>query len=216
MLLSISVFGQKLPSEQVEVMKKFEANLAQSKKLNTTPLLQAIDTKAPTLTYKVPTRLLTLEYDPPSLKPIALKREKRLPTYNFYSKLGYGLPNMPYADIHYSSGASDKLAYDIHAFHNSANNSGNIENQRFGETSIDLDLTSYNDNFAIGGNLGYKHDVVHFYGYENSDTSEVFAKDSVRQRFSNIHGGLTLFNSQRTRGDLSYNVGLDFYNLSRF
>ncbi len=214
MLMSTAIFAQKLPSEQVEVMKKFEANLAQSKKLTTTPLLQAIETQPATLSYTVPTRLLTLQYEPPSLKPIALKREKPLPTYNFYSKLGYGFPSMPYADIHYSSGASDKLAYDIHAFHNSANNTGNIENQRFGETKIDLGVTSYNENFAIGGNLGYDHDVVHFYGYENSDTSEVFARDSVRQRFSNIHGGLTLFNSERTRGDLNYNVGLDFYNLS--
>ncbi len=211
--LTTGLWAQKLPSEEVDVLKKFEADLAQSQKLTTTPILPAIEDVSAGLSYTVPTRLLTLKYEPPSLKPLALKRDKPEPTYNFYTKLGYGLPNMPYADIHYASGASNKLAYNLHAFHNSANNTARQENQRFGETALKAEVTSFNENFAIGGNLAYNHDVVHFYGYENSDTSEVFARDSVRQRFSTFSGGVSLFNSKKTKGDLNYNLGLDFYNI---
>lgn len=213
--LTSGLFGQKLPSEQVDVLKKFEANLAQSQKLGTTPLLPAIEDVSSNLRYEVPTKLLTLDYEPPSLKPIALSRGKAEPTYKFYSKLGYGVPNMPFADIHFGSGASKKLAYHVHAYHNSANNDKNQENQRFSATLLEADLASYNENFAIAGNLGYSHDVVHFYGYPNSTTdSVVFEKDSVRQRFGTIKGGVHLFNSKVTNGDLNYDIGIDFHNIS--
>lgn len=214
--LTSGLFGQKLPSEQVEVLKKFEANLAQTQKLGTTPLLPAIEDVSSNLTYKVPTKLLTLTYEPPSLKPIALKRDKPAATYNFYGKLGYGVPNMPFADIHYGSGASDKLSYHLHAYHNSANNTKRQENQRFSSTLVEADLTSFGETFAVGGHLGYSHDIVHFYGYPNSgsDSTTVFEADSVRQRFGTIQGGVRLFNSKKTNGDLNYDLGVDFHNIS--
>jgi hypothetical protein len=212
--LTTGLFGQKLPSEQVEVLKKFEAELAQSQKLITTPLLPVIEEVSGNLTYNVPTRLLTLEYEPPTLKPVALRRDKPEPTYKFYTKLGYGFPNMPFVDLHYASGATDKLAYGFNAYHNSANNTTRQENQRFSETSVDGNVTSFSENFAINANLGYNHDVVHFYGYDNPTDSVLFAKDSVRQRFSTIHGSVSLFNSQKTNGDVNYDVGVDFYNIS--
>jgi hypothetical protein len=213
--LTTGLFAQKLPSEQVEVLKKFEASLAQSQKLTTTPLLPAIEEVSGNLMYNIPTRLLTLEYEPPKLKPVALKRDKPEPTYKFYSKLGYGLPNMPFVNLHYASGATKTLAYGFNAYHNSANNSARQENQRFSETAVNANVTSFGETFAINGNLGYNHDVVHFYGYDNpSDTVILFEADSVRQRFSTIYGGVSLFNNKKTNGDINYDIGVDFHNIS--
>lgn len=214
LFVTVSVFGQKLPSEQVEVLKKFEANLAQSQKLGTSPILPAIEDVSTKLNYTVPTKLLTLSYEAPKLKPVALKRDKPDPTYKFYSKIGYGTPNMPFLDLHYGSGASKDLLYHFHAYHNSANNNRNQENQRFSSTLVEGDLIKYGEDFAIGGNLGYNHDIVHFYGYPNVTDSILYPQDSVRQQFGLIAGNVHLFNSELTNGDLNYDVGLDFYNLA--
>jgi hypothetical protein len=214
LLMSVNVFSQKLPGEQVEVLAKFEAELAQTQKISTKPTLPAIENVQVNEAYTVPTRLLTLNYEPPSLKPLALNREKPEPAYKFYSKIGYGIPNQPFLDLHVGSGASNDLLYHVHAYHNSANNSQLQENQRFSSTSLKGDVIKYTENFAIGGELGYNHDVVHFYGYENILDSTLFAQDSVRQRYGLISGKLNLFNSEITKGDLNYDVGLDFYNLS--
>ena len=164
LLMSVNVFSQKLPGEQVEVLAKFEAELAQTQKISTKPTLPAIENVQVNEAYTVPTRLLTLNYEPPSLKPLALNREKPEPAYKFYSKIGYGIPNQPFLDLHVGSGASNDLLYHVHAYHNSANNSQLQENQRFSSTSLKGDVIKYTENFAIGGELGYNHDVVHFYG----------------------------------------------------
>lgn len=214
LLMSVNVFGQKLPNEQVESLADFEVELAQTQKINTTPTLPAIENTQLSESYTVPTKLLTLNYDPPRLKPLALNREKPEPAYKFYSKIGYGIPNQPFLDLHVGSGASKDLMYHINAFHNSANNSNIQENQRFSSSALNADVIKYTENFAIGGELGYNHDVVHFYGYENILDSTLFAQDSVRQRFGLISGKLNLFNSEITKGDLNYDVGVDFYNLS--
>ena len=214
LLVTVNVFGQKLPSEQVEVLKQFEADLAQTQRLVTKPILPAIEDVSTNLNYTVPTKLLTLNYDPPKLKPVALKRDKPDPTYKFYSTFGYGVPNQPFLDLHYGSGASKDLLYHVHAYHNSANNNRYQENQRFSSTLVEGDVIKYTENFSIGANLGYNHDIVHFYGYENIADSIVFPQDSVRQRFGLIDGKVHLFNSELTKGDLNYDVGLDFYNLA--
>ncbi len=60
LLVTVNVFGQKLPSEQVEVLKQFEADLAQTQRLVTKPILPAIEDVSTNLNYTVPTKLLTL------------------------------------------------------------------------------------------------------------------------------------------------------------
>ena len=62
-----------LPSEQVDVVKEFEAKLKNVERLKITPTLPPIDTTSRRLTYFIPEQEINLEYAAPKIRPLAFK-----------------------------------------------------------------------------------------------------------------------------------------------
>ena len=217
-LLTIQSWAQPtdLPSEEVDVEKKFNAILAQSEKYNTTPTLPPLDTMdVTTQTYSIPPKLLTLDYQPPVIRPLAMRRAPKLPVYRFYTKAGYGLPSMPYVDLRFNNGQSEQIDFNAQFFHHSANASQNVENQRFSDNKLALGATYFlEDGYAVNGHASYSLNGVHFYGYDSEADSSTVDRELVLQRFSTIQAGAKFFNNEETRGDLNYRASLDVYNLS--
>ena len=88
-----------LPDEEIDVIKDFEASLEESKKINVTPELPALDTTSRQLTYALPSKSIQIQYLPPRIRPLAIKKDKVDPSYNGFIKLGYGTPNRPFAEL---------------------------------------------------------------------------------------------------------------------
>ena len=111
-----------LQSSEVEVIKDFEARLADAEKLGVLPGLPPLDTASRKLNYKIPTKSVPVDYPPPTLRPIGIKRAKVDPGYKGFVKLGYGLPSSPYAEFGYNLGGPKKN-YNLgaHLLHHSAN-----------------------------------------------------------------------------------------------
>ncbi len=218
LFLALAIFaqppGEDLPDENVEVEKQFEAELPETNKYPTSPVLPTVTNTPPNLSYDIPNKLLNLEYDPPKIKPLAMPKQKLDKVYRFYAKAGFGLPASPYAEASYNSGRlKNNLAYDIGFLHHSANNDAKIENQRFSNTGGRVGATYYMPmGMAAGGYVSYGLKQEHYYGYNNADTS--FTREAVQQRFSEIGVGGTFFNSLENRGSLDYKADLDIYNLS--
>jgi len=74
--LSLSAQDEGLPSEQVDVVKEFEAKLKNVERLKITPTLPPIDTTSRRLTYFIPEQEINLEYAAPKIRPLAIKGEK--------------------------------------------------------------------------------------------------------------------------------------------
>ncbi|MGB0863871.1 MAG: hypothetical protein ACPGXZ_13195, partial [Saprospiraceae bacterium] len=203
-------------SDEVQVLSSFNAKLQASNKLRTTPtVIVDKNNNNEKLTYSLPTRLLTLDYEPPVIRPLSMRKEPVLPVYNFFGKVGYGTPNSPYVDLRYNAGRGKDFDYGIRAKHHSANNNNNLANQRFSETGIGVNGTYYTSGLGIRGNIGYDLNDYYFYGdTTSSDTTIVGATDTMRQRFNIFRAGVELFNAQATAGDVSYKAGLDFYSLT--
>ena len=68
-----------LPSEQVDVVKEFDAQLKRIERLKITPSLPPIDTAKRALTYFIPSKPINLEYAAPKIRPLAIKGEKPNP-----------------------------------------------------------------------------------------------------------------------------------------
>src|SRR5690606_24942073 len=73
----------------------------------------------------------------------------------------------------------------------------------------------FNQGFAVGANMGYTSDKVHYYGYSTDrfNTRELEPED-VRQVFSTFDLGARIFNGVQTAGDINYSADMDFYVLS--
>ena len=212
--------GGNLPSEKVEVIKIFEAKLAESEKVNLTPQLPAMDTSISQQHYEVPARDFHVDYPAPRIRPISYNSGEEIPdAYKAYAKLGGGLPASIFAEGAFNTVVkrSDISSYDVglNILHHSADFSNNdIENQSFGLTKAEGKGTYYFEKgFAVGTNLGYTSDKVHYYGYslDPFNTEQDVPPDAVKQLFSTFDFGSRIFNGVRTAGDLNYNAGLDFY-----
>ena len=211
-----------LPSEQVEVIKIFEAQLTESEKLPVSPELPELNNEVKQQQYEVPSRTFNLEYPAPRIRPISYKTDEEIPdVYNAYAKLGGGLPAAIYGEgaYHTSIKRDGNSSYDLglNVLHHSADlSSGDTENQTFGLTKAEGIGTYYfEEGFAVGANMGFTSDRVSYYGYNNvrDNQFENITKESVKQLFSIFDLGAKIFNGEQTAGDLNYSAGFDFYGM---
>ncbi len=207
-----------LPTEQVDIVKSFDARLLETDRIPLAPELPPLDTSVKRQNYSITGRPLTVEYPAPQLRPLAMRGEKVPQVYNGYARVGGGMPSSLFGDLSYHLSKEKKYDFGIGALHHSANNNGKVENQRFSYTSAGVDGTYYMEQgFAINGKARYTADNVFFYGYNNLNDPDnptlSFAKEDVRQRFSTIDVGANIFNGERTAADFNYQAGFDFYNL---
>lgn len=209
-----------LPSEQVEVIKIFEAQLAESEKVPVLPELPTVDTTATKQTYDVPAKSMEVDYPAPRIKPITYKSDEEIAdVYKAYFKLGGGVPKSVYGEGAYNTlvKMNEKSALDIglNLLHHQADfSSGRVENQRFGYTEAQGKATYYDQRgFAVAGNLGYTYDRESYYGYSTNRFSnyENIDAEAVKQAFGIFDMGAKIFNSVQTAGDINYSAGFDLY-----
>ena len=201
-----------LDTEEVEIIKDFEARLVDSERLKLNPELPPIDTSAKQLNYNIPSQTLNVDYLAPKIRPIAMSRKKLIPGYKGYAKLGYGLPSSPYGELAYYFGDPKQYNIGVNLKHHSANFK-DVENQRFSETMGKVNASYFSDlGFAVDANLGFSNDVVHYYGYNQKDTS--FTKEEVKQKFNTFEIGTKIYNGERNFGDFNYSAGVDFYRVN--
>ena len=205
-----------LPSEEVEVIKDFDARLIETEKVELTPSLPKQESTNKTQVYSIPPRSLQVEYLPPKIRPLAMRRDVLQKQYDGFLKLGYGVPASPYAEASYYTFWDDRLNVGGRFKHHSANFQ-NVENQRFANNSANLDGTYYLDQgYAIGGNAGYTADQIHYYGYNaasDADSLGSVNQEQVKQTFNTLKIGGKFFNGERTQGDINYKAGFNFYNM---
>lgn len=200
-------------TDQVEVFSSFNAKLELSNKLRTSPsLLPTASDADQALNYALPARLLSLNYEPPVIKPISLPKAEAPKVYRFSGKAGYGMFNSPLVHLQYDGQQRDELYYHIDARHHSANNDVRVENQRFSDTKIQAGATYLTNGLGIGGALAYELNGRYFYGHEQVDTVD-FVSDTLQQRYQVISAKAHLFNAVQNQGDIDYKAELGLYKL---
>lgn len=202
-----------LPTEQVEIIKSFDARLADAEKVMVEPAPPAKDTSPVRLDYPMRTTPAGLTYAPPKLRPLALRREAAPEQYTGFVQAGYGFPSSPYFHAGYTYAQADRDAR-LGVFHHSASSS-EIENQRFGRTEIDLDGHYHlPERFTLHGEVGFHQEIASFYGYDQEDTT--FTKGAAKQRFNRIHLGGAISNTHANRLGVDYRAEARFYHLKDF
>lgn len=207
-----------LPTEQVDVIKSFNAKLLDAERQNLKPELPPLDTATRRMDYNIVNRTLEVEYLPPKIRPLAMRGDALADVYNGYIKGGGGLPAAFYLEGAYNILSENNFDLGIDILHHSANNNNKVENQRFADNHVGLNGTYYlEQGVAVNGQINYASDRVFFYGYnelnEELGRNISLAKEDVKQRFSILSAAAQVFNGERTVGDFNYEAGVDFYFL---
>lgn len=201
-----------LPSEQVQVIKNFEARLADANKLPVTPSLPPADTTTLRYNYRLQPKSLSLEYEAPTIRPLGIKTEKQDPGYDGLIQAGYGYPNAPYAYAGYRANPNKQLNLGASFRHLSMNDSKQYADRRFMDNDLHLESTYFTDSeLALKGNADFSMDDVYQYGYDHAVYDTL---SGLKRRFNAFDLGFQLYNGENNKGNINYFAGLDVYRFA--
>jgi hypothetical protein len=169
-----------LQVDEVQVIKDFEARLKDFRKVNIEPRLPVFDISERQYEYTISSKPLILEYEKPSIRPLALPDLPGIPVKRGGFELGYGIPNAFAGSFSYGTSRED-FSSSIAVRHHSANNE-KIEHQQYMHNALDLALNhTFSNDVSFDGNAFINLDYINLYGVEASqDTSIDFT--SPRRR----------------------------------
>ena len=173
---------------------------------------QMIDTSITSEVVKYP--LLSLQeetsFKVDDIEPANIRHRPQLPQlYRGYAKLGGGSRLRGLAEIYYNSLRSRKFHWGIHGKHLSE--WGGIKDyapSQYDRTSLKAYGKVEERRYSYGGELGYKNQGLHYYGFKNPDAS----RDSISQRFQTIDFNAFFDSHKKDSAMLNYRIGLDYSN----
>lgn len=210
--------AQNLETGRVEIIRQFNARLADAGRLSLNPQLPPLDTTKKNMNYSVVNRPLNVLYPAPKISPKTLRNEPQEPVYPGFIKVAAGLPKAILFEGGYHGKGGDNMDFGVDFRHLSMNNSKSMENQQFADNDLGLNATIHTDQgFSLASKVQYSHDILHYYGYntlgEESEKTYSFASEDVKQRFSQLSGQVKIYSNQRTKGDIDYQASVNYYNL---
>lgn len=203
--IAFSTFGfSQIPGSQVTVEKLFDARLADAKRIETKPSLPSIDTNIVAQQYEVIPVKSNIDYKPPKIRPLRLKRSGKSKTYPGFVRLGVGMPLSWLGDVVYST-SNDNIAIrgdlSTYGFTPTSN-----KLQKYSRYKGTIGGTYYTKSgIAVDLDLGYKRRNYGFYGFEaitglNADS---FPTD-LTQNFGTLGISAGIRNSKPTALNIDY------------
>ncbi|MCB9226445.1 MAG: TonB-dependent receptor [Chitinophagales bacterium] len=192
---------ENLGSEDIIVVKDYEARIADAKKVNVNPSIPEIEVEKVSLDYNLPSRLMSLNYPAHQLRPYSMPKLKDIKYKHSYVKLGFGTQFSPLAELMYINKDVKNLTFGGYYRHFSAYGQKR-ENQKFRDNKLNVFTNYVIKNFEIGAEFDFRQDVDYFYGYNQEDTS--FTAKEVMHRVRDIGGKIYLKNSKLNKKNVDH------------
>lgn len=206
-LFFIPVYGQQ---GDVEIITDSDRSITPATRIYSRP--QMIDTAItvdvvnyPLLALKEKISVEVAEISPANVR----LRPQLAQLYNGYAKIGLGSRLQALGEVYYNSMRSRSANWGIHALHHSE--WGKIKDyapSQYDNSMLKAFGKIEKTRFSYGGELNYRNQGLHYYGFENPDAD----RDSIKQRYQGI-GFSGFFDSHRKDSSvLNYRIGLEYNN----
>ncbi len=201
----LSAQNTDLPSEQVEVIKDFEARIIKAKIIPFAIQVPPPDTiRQFQYTYELSPTQLQITPNPPTIRPLAMKREAPEAYYPLLLKAGYGTQNSPYAKLSYNYFNGQNLQLHLDGLYNAAH-SNQIQNQRFQDIDLNAGvLITTEAGMAINSSFGYRSSNNFLYGYDHDIESFTAEQAQRPTKSSKIELGIS--NAYTTEANVDYRL----------
>lgn len=203
--------AQHVGDEDVDVVSGYNPILADAVKEEITPQLPENNSKPDQLDYNLPIEFFQIPYQPVKVKPIRLPDVKPEELDQVFVKAGFGTQLTPLAEAYVNSDRSKTYNYGFYGKYISSN--GVMENQNYSDTRVGANANFYfDDKYALPVNAFVSSNNLYYYGYNHDDTS--FAKEDVRQRFTNYGMNLGFHNIGDNPLNMDFGVKAGFSGIS--
>jgi hypothetical protein len=201
---SVLVKGQDTTKRKtINITSTFKPALKNTAKLNFNAEAPLIDTTRSDLKYNLPTRFLSLVYQPVGLNPVALPADS-VKTWNDdnYIKVGAGNIHLPYVQAGLSFGDRKTSFFNVSAEGYSSKGKLPFQENSLLAATVSGTIKARN-NLEWNGSLGFKDENYYLYGFQ-PDTLK-FVKSQLQQQFLTFDGSIGLRNTVPTDYGLTYN-----------
>lgn len=186
-------------------------SLVRTSKIGELPKTADTSVAVPPMTYNNLPAQSKFSFEPDKIQAANVFPKVKLPKlYRFYAKAGVGNYTMPYAELFVNEIYNKKGSWGAHAKHFSSN--GGIKNvgySGFSDNEVDAFGKFFVDKLEIGGDLAYKRNVVHYYGF-NPDSFDL-PRDTIRQRFNFIAANAYVSTFKPDSNKINHRENLSYY-----
>lgn len=203
--------GTPLPGSEVRVEKLFDARLGEAVRVEVQPTLPAVDTAVAPQRYDVVPVDAQIDYDPPRIRPRAIRTEAPPPAYRGFARAGAGFAPGWIADLGYATNDEQKaLRADAHTYGFAQ---GDADEPRYAEVDATLGGTYYRDQLAIDLDLDYERRMYRYYGFAAAtrapDTTRL--PDELDDQYFGVFGiRAGVRNARPTTSGIDYHAGVGF------
>lgn len=205
--------GDGLGSEDIIVIKEYEARIADAQKLENSPTTKEVEIEKQRLEYETPEKMVELEYPAHTVKPLAMPKIKKEKFLTSYAKLGFGVQlgdfgnvfMSPLAEIVYNNNETENLVYGAHYKHFSAIG-GTDKSQKFRNEDARIYAKYFMKTVEMGLSAHFNQNVDYYYG-NGSDSTEA---STIRQAGHNYGTDLYFKNAAFQKSGIDYNQKLGF------
>ncbi len=201
-----------LGNEDINVYKEYTPILNDAYKINITPVGDTSIFNPPILTYSIDPKPINSNYNLSPIKPVKIKDDNIKKLYKGFIKAGYGLENLPMVDLYFNSLRSKEFNAGVRFNHLSS--TGGITDYGNPSNSHDaLNATGirYFDKLSINADLGFKRDLVHYYGYKAPD---LFSKAETKHILQDVNAAFGIQTKKKNDDAIAFNGGAAFYTFS--
>ena len=201
-----------LGNEDINVYKEYTPVLNDAFKINITPVGDTSIFNPPTLTYAIEPKPINSNYNLSPIKPVKIKDDNIKKLYKGFIKAGYGLENLPMVDLYFNSLRSKEFNAGVSFKHLSSTGAitdyGNPSNSH---DALNVTGIRYFDKLNINADLGFKRDLVHYYGYK---APELFSKAETKHILQDVNAAFGIQTKKKNDDAIAFNGGAAFYTFS--
>jgi len=204
-------------NQEVTIVAPYQPTISDARKLDIKPVVKDSLVEIPALEYTIlNVAPLPQTFTPDPISPVYIEFEGKDTLRRNYLRAGFGNYTTPYAELFTNTLKSNKFSLGFHAKHLSS--SGQIDDyatSKYSQNQISLYGKRFFRDYTFTGNMFYKRDVVHYYGFKPDNYIDLdFTDDDLKQRFSAIGAEAGIESTYKKNGDLNYSAKADFYNLT--
>lgn len=191
----------------------FEPTIKDAIKYTDLPEIKDSVKRLPDAIYKISSNPLFPRYEVQPIEKAKMQNEPLPKIYHSLLKLGYGpLYNMPYGEVWLNSTRSRENAYGLHYKHLSS--TAHLKDAGYGgfsDNEAEVYAKQFYKKHTLSGDLNYKRNVVHLYGYDT--TLHKLENDFTYQRYQLIEPKLRLLSHYTDSVHINHDIKLGYYNL---
>ena len=206
----VSVYAQKDDTKPtVEIINTFELNLPNAKKIESVPVLDKPQIKAPVFSYAIKPKQVKTDkiIKPVPVADLIIKEENDFPSS--FVKLGYGNLRTPLAELYFNNKRDKNISYGVHYRFLQSNSDLNNSFADFTDHAIKGYLATYSEVGEFGLDVNYKHNKYNFFGYDTSNREAEKHLGRVARNFdANAYFNGTAINDKK----LKHRTQFNFYN----